>query len=239
MNTDCANSRRFMPDFRQDDALELISLSPALTGAGRTRDARHRLFLAALAAPACGCTRRRSRAASTIRAPSSREIYAALCARRERRPRPEPRHAYSARLARACSTAYDALGSGRMTDLVGSLDFDWWMNAQDWEISRRRRSSSSTSARRPQGRRGALAQLRPRGFQPLPVRPRGRPLGTRRRRQRLRPRRRRLDAVGAAAGAAGMRRAAMRLAAVLAGLSRGDGVRPAGSVPGDAACLAA
>lgn len=45
---------------------------------------------------------------------------------------PEPFYAYSARLA-ALFAAYDRdLGGG---DLVGALDFDWWVNAQEWALS--------------------------------------------------------------------------------------------------------
>ena len=47
-------------------------------------------------------------------------------------PIPEQRQAYSARLA-ALFEAYDAWQRAH-EDLVGSLDFDWWANAQDWEI---------------------------------------------------------------------------------------------------------
>lgn len=44
----------------------------------------------------------------------------------------EQRSAYSARLA-GLFADYDRAWSGG--DEVGSLDFDWWVNAQDWEIS--------------------------------------------------------------------------------------------------------
>jgi hypothetical protein len=43
-----------------------------------------------------------------------------------------PAYAYSDRL-RALFDAYDAWTS-RHEDLVGSLAFDWWVNAQDWEL---------------------------------------------------------------------------------------------------------
>ena len=46
------------------------------------------------------------------------------------RPVPSPSFAYSDRL-RALFDAYDAWQAGHQ-DLVGSLNFDWWMNAQDW-----------------------------------------------------------------------------------------------------------
>jgi hypothetical protein len=44
-----------------------------------------------------------------------------------------PAYAYSDRL-RALFDAYDAWAAGH-EDLVGSLDFDWWVNAQDWSLS--------------------------------------------------------------------------------------------------------
>ena len=43
-----------------------------------------------------------------------------------------PEHAYSERL-RGLFAAYDAWAR-QHDDLVGSLDFDWWINAQDWEL---------------------------------------------------------------------------------------------------------
>ena len=43
-----------------------------------------------------------------------------------------PTFAYSDRL-KALFDAYDAWSSAH-EDLVGSLDFDWWSNAQDWEL---------------------------------------------------------------------------------------------------------
>ena len=43
-----------------------------------------------------------------------------------------PAFAYSDRL-RALFDAYDAW-TAQHQDLVGSLDFDWWTNAQDWEL---------------------------------------------------------------------------------------------------------
>jgi len=44
-----------------------------------------------------------------------------------------PAFAYSDRL-RALFDAYDAW-QRQHDDLVGSLDFDWWINAQDWQLS--------------------------------------------------------------------------------------------------------
>jgi hypothetical protein len=43
-----------------------------------------------------------------------------------------PTYAYSDRL-RGLFDAYDAWAR-RHDDLIGSLDFDWWVNAQDWEL---------------------------------------------------------------------------------------------------------
>ena len=44
-----------------------------------------------------------------------------------------PAYAYSDRL-RALFDAYEAW-TAQHEDLVGSLDFDWWLNAQDWGLS--------------------------------------------------------------------------------------------------------
>src|SRR3954454_17534890 len=46
----------------------------------------------------------------------------------------DPVWAYSPRLG-ALFAAYNAW-QRRHSDDVGSIDFDWWINAQDWEISR-------------------------------------------------------------------------------------------------------
>ncbi|MBV9883179.1 MAG: DUF3828 domain-containing protein [Sphingomonadaceae bacterium] len=46
---------------------------------------------------------------------------------------PDPVWAYSPRLA-ALSATYDRW-QHRHHDEVGSIDFDWWINAQDWELS--------------------------------------------------------------------------------------------------------
>ena len=46
---------------------------------------------------------------------------------------PDPTWAYSPRLA-ALFAAYNRW-QHRHQDEVGSLDFDWWINAQDWELS--------------------------------------------------------------------------------------------------------
>ena len=47
-------------------------------------------------------------------------------------PPADPVHAYSDRL-RGLFEAYEAWARGH-EDLVGALNFDWWVNAQDWEI---------------------------------------------------------------------------------------------------------
>ena len=47
---------------------------------------------------------------------------------------PDPTWAYSPRLAALFAT-YDRW-QRRHHDEVGSIDFDWWINAQDWELSR-------------------------------------------------------------------------------------------------------
>ena len=46
---------------------------------------------------------------------------------------PDPVWAYSPRLA-ALFRTYDAW-QHRHHDEVGSIDFDWWINAQDWELT--------------------------------------------------------------------------------------------------------
>ncbi len=57
--------------------------------------------------------------------------YAAY-ARAANAPPAESTHAYSPRLRRLFA-AYERWARSH-DDLVGSLDFDWWVNAQDWEI---------------------------------------------------------------------------------------------------------
>lgn len=60
-------------------------------------------------------------------------------------PPPDQSHVYSPRL-RALFAAYDRdLGGG---DLVGSLDFDWWTNAQDYRIANVRLSERRQGAGR-------------------------------------------------------------------------------------------
>ena len=47
---------------------------------------------------------------------------------------PEPAYAFSDRL-RALFRAYHAYEARNHGELVGALDFDWWINAQDWSLS--------------------------------------------------------------------------------------------------------
>ncbi len=61
------------------------------------------------------------------------EVYESYRAHPDAPPR-DLSHAYSDRL-RALFDAYDAW-QRQHDDLVGALDFDWWINAQDWSISR-------------------------------------------------------------------------------------------------------
>jgi hypothetical protein len=49
-------------------------------------------------------------------------------------PPADSSYVYSDRL-RALFDSYDAWQRGH-DDLVGALDFDWWVNAQDWSLSR-------------------------------------------------------------------------------------------------------
>lgn len=48
---------------------------------------------------------------------------------------PEPAYAFSDRLRRLFDD-YRAHQAANRGELVGSLDFDWWTNAQDWSLSR-------------------------------------------------------------------------------------------------------
>jgi len=75
-------------------------------------------------------------AAANAQVDDPRAFVAATYARYARAandPPAEPTHAYSPRL-RALFAAYERWARAH-DDLVGSLDFDWWVNAQDWEIS--------------------------------------------------------------------------------------------------------
>jgi hypothetical protein len=73
-------------------------------------------------------------------------------ARAANHPPAEPTHAYSPRL-RALFAAYERWARAH-DDLVGSLDFDWWVNAQDWEIS----GVAVAAARAGPNRRSILAR---------------------------------------------------------------------------------
>ena len=57
-----------------------------------------------------------------------------------------PTYAFSDRL-RSLFDAYDAWAR-QHEDLVGSLDFDWWVNAQDWILSNVQVSETARSAER-------------------------------------------------------------------------------------------
>ena len=60
--------------------------------------------------------------------------------------RDPPSFAYSDRL-RALFAAYEAW-TATHDDLVGSLDFDWWTNAQDWVLTDLRLTEASYGANR-------------------------------------------------------------------------------------------
>jgi hypothetical protein len=118
MNTDCARLAKsvFMgSDLSQDD------------GKGDRRMGKFFLILAALATMAFAPARR---GVDDPRAFVS-SVYADY-ARAANAPPAEPRFAYSPRLV-ALFAAYERWARSH-DDLVGSLDFDWWVNAQDWEI---------------------------------------------------------------------------------------------------------
>ena len=74
-------------------------------------------------------------AAANAQVDDPRAFVAATYARYARAandPPAEPVRAYSPRL-RALFAAYERWARAH-DDLVGALDFDWWVNAQDWEI---------------------------------------------------------------------------------------------------------
>jgi hypothetical protein len=62
------------------------------------------------------------------------QIYAAYVRGHGDSTPPEPAYAYSDRL-RALFRAYHAHEARNRGELVGALDFDWWINAQDWSLS--------------------------------------------------------------------------------------------------------
>ena len=91
---------------------------------------RSMLILAALLAAATAAASEAPRGVSDPRAFVAR-TYADY-AQGSNAAIPAPVRAYSPRLA-ALFEAYERdLGGG---DLVGSLDFDWWVNAQDWRLA--------------------------------------------------------------------------------------------------------
>lgn len=89
------------------------------------------LYLAAFAAPVAAHAQPEQRGVEDPRA-FVREMYERYRAVNDA-PIPEPRYAYSARLT-GLFEAYESWARAH-DDLVGSLDFDWWTNAQDWQIS--------------------------------------------------------------------------------------------------------
>jgi hypothetical protein len=122
-----------------------------------------------------------------------------------------PAHAYSPRLM-ALFNAYDRWAEAH-DDLVGSLDFDWWINAQDWDLHDVAVSARATGP----GRMMVTARFRNgERHEEIRFRPPARPLVSRRRRPGHRPRRPRLDPLGAAARAA-LRRSAVILPLAFAG----------------------
>ena len=62
------------------------------------------------------------------------QVYAAYIRGRGNHTPPEPTYAYSDRL-RALFRAYHADEAAHHGEIVGALDFDWWINAQDWSLS--------------------------------------------------------------------------------------------------------
>jgi hypothetical protein len=62
------------------------------------------------------------------------QVYAAYVRGHGDSVPPEPIVAYSDRL-RALFRAYHAYEARNHGELVGALDFDWWINAQDWSLS--------------------------------------------------------------------------------------------------------
>ena len=62
------------------------------------------------------------------------QIYAAYIRGHGEHSPPEPAYAFSDRL-RALFRAYHAYEARNNGELVGALDFDWWINAQDWSLS--------------------------------------------------------------------------------------------------------
>ena len=96
------------------------------------------LALAALAAPAAVTATPPHRAAQARGVADPRafvaQVYAAYVRGHGNHTPPEPTYAYSDRL-RALFRAYHAEEARHRGELVGALDFDWWINAQDWSLS--------------------------------------------------------------------------------------------------------
>jgi hypothetical protein len=151
------------------------------------------LMLAAFAAPQRGVEDPRAFVA---------QVYEAYRAHPDSPPA-DSSYVYSERL-RALFDSYNSWQRGH-DDLVGALDFDWWVNAQDWSLSRLSFVQHDLGPDSP-GDRGALDQHRSRGFDSLLLRSPRRALVSRRGGQRPGAGRRRLDSFGPAARA-GMKKA--------------------------------
>ena len=78
------------------------------------------------------------------------ETYAAY-RRSNSTPPPDLDHAHSPRL----KALFDAYEAAQTPDEVGSLDFDWWVNGQDWEIS----EPALTETNQGPGRRTIVARF--------------------------------------------------------------------------------
>ena len=97
------------------------------------------LALAALTAPAAASATRPHRAVQARGVADPRafvaQVYAAYVRGHGDHTPPEPTYAYSDRL-RALFRAYHAEEARHQGEIVGALDFDWWINAQDWSLYR-------------------------------------------------------------------------------------------------------
>jgi hypothetical protein len=105
------------------------------------RTIRYFLALTALAAaasaPVAAEPSRRAAPAGGVADPRAfvAQVYGAYVRGHGERTPPEPAYAYSDRLRRLFE-AYNAYQAANRGELVGALDFDWWVNAQDWSLSR-------------------------------------------------------------------------------------------------------
>ncbi len=88
-------------------------------------------ILLALALPAAAVAAARARGVTDPRAFVAGQYAAYVRGAGDHTP-PDPVWTYSDRL-RALFDAYNRW-QRRHDDLVGALDFDWWINAQDWEL---------------------------------------------------------------------------------------------------------